>query len=92
MNSETALSLFEETPEKFNLVITDQTMPKLTGLDLSKRLLAIRADIPIILCSGYSELVDEEKAKSIGIRSYLNKPIDQKQLLQVINDSLSEIS
>jgi hemerythrin-like metal-binding protein/PAS domain S-box-containing protein len=92
VNGEEALSLFQEGPEKIDLVITDQTMPKLTGVNLSKKLLEIRPDIPIILCTGYSKLVDEEKAKAVGIRSYLKKPIDTNQLLKTINELIPVVA
>jgi CheY-like chemotaxis protein len=57
-----ALKAFSENPDSFDVVITDQTMPNMSGLDLAKELLDIKTDIPIILCTGYSKLVDEEKA------------------------------
>ncbi len=92
VNSEDALAQFQETPEKFDMVITDQTMPKLTGAELSKKLLTIRPDIPIILCSGYSELINETQAKIIGISEYLPKPIDPKQVLKVIKEIIPEVA
>ena len=87
-----ALALFQAAPDKFDLVITDQTMPKLTGVELAKKLLAIRPDIPIILSTGYSKLVNEAQAKAIGIHNYLRKPIDPNQLLRVVNEVLSEVA
>ena len=70
-----ALELFQSTPEKFDLVITDYTMPHMTGMDLARKLLEIRPDIPIILCTGFSENISEEKAKAQGIRGYVMKPV-----------------
>ncbi|MCF6239509.1 MAG: ATP-binding protein, partial [Candidatus Marinimicrobia bacterium] len=58
-NSLEALATFQKTPTEFDLVITDQTMPDMTGADLSRRMIQIRPDIPIILCTGYSHLIDE---------------------------------
>ncbi len=66
-SSEDALQAFSNQPDKFDLIITDQTMPKMTGVELSKHLIRIRPDIPIVLCTGYSDLVDENIAKAIGI-------------------------
>ena len=62
-----ALKIFRAHFDLFDLVITDMTMPGLTGIALSQELLAIRPDIPIILCAGFSELVDEKQAREIGI-------------------------
>ncbi|MCK5193438.1 MAG: response regulator [Desulfobulbaceae bacterium] len=75
-SSQKALQTFQTNPAHFDLVITDQTMPELTGFELSKKLLAIRSDLPIILCTGHSDIVDAKKAKSIGIKDFLMKPLD----------------
>jgi signal transduction histidine kinase/CheY-like chemotaxis protein len=85
-NSTLALDMFSEEPEKFDLVITDQTMPKLTGTEFSKKLLKIRPDIPIILCTGYSELISEASAIEVGIRAYMKKPTDPAKLISNINE------
>jgi signal transduction histidine kinase/ActR/RegA family two-component response regulator len=74
-DSEEALRIFAETPGKFDLVITDQTMPGLTGGELAARLLEIRPEILIILCTGFSEQMTEERAKTMGIRDYIMKPL-----------------
>ena len=65
-NSIEALETFKNQPELFDLVITDQTMPGMTGADIARRMIQIRPDIPIILCTGYSAVISEEKAKSLG--------------------------
>jgi PAS domain S-box-containing protein len=70
-----ALETFQDTPEEFDLILTDQTMPDMTGADLAKRLLGIRPDIPIILCTGYSKLINEHSAKEIGIKEFATKPL-----------------
>ncbi|MCP4634585.1 MAG: PAS domain S-box protein [candidate division Zixibacteria bacterium] len=69
-----ALEAFRAQPDNFDLIITDMTMPNLTGLKLAKEILDIRPEIPIILMTGYSELVTPEKAKRIGIKEYIMKP------------------
>ncbi len=66
-----ALEIFRQSPEAFDLVITDMTMPQMTGEELARELLAIRANLPIILCTGYSEKITPEKALQIGIRDFL---------------------
>ncbi len=85
-----ALSTFQNDPEKFDLVITDMTMPNQTGADLAKQMLAVRADLPIILCTGYSELINSEKAKAIGISKYVNKPIRKKDMAFIIRKVLDK--
>jgi two-component system, cell cycle sensor histidine kinase and response regulator CckA len=74
-SSRDALALFRIKPDQFDLVITDQTMPHMCGTDLSREILSIRPDIPIILCSGFSETISPEEAKALGIREFLMKPI-----------------
>ncbi|MCK5227059.1 MAG: response regulator, partial [Desulfobulbaceae bacterium] len=69
-SSEKTLEVFRTSPDSFDLIITDQTMPHLTGAELAKEILQIRPDIPIILCTGYSAMISEEKAKKIGIKRY----------------------
>ncbi len=83
-----ALECFQGHPEKYDLVITDQTMPNMTGAELAKRLLAIRPDIPIVLCTGYSEVINEIAAKSLGIREYMLKPIIRADLAKAIRRAL----
>ncbi len=79
-----ALELFQRTPEQFDLVITDYAMPNMTGDILSLKILSIRPDIPVILCSGYSKSMSVEKAHKIGIKGFLNKPIVQSELANII--------
>ena len=73
-----ALNLFRSQPEKFDLVITDLTMPKMTGDQLVKEILNIRPDLPIILCTGFSEKTDEKEARAIGVVDYIEKPLDKR--------------
>ncbi len=83
-----AVELFRISPEGFDLVVTDTTMPYMTGIDLSKKLLAIRKDIPIIICTGYNQIVTPEKAKAIGIRDYIVKPFNSRQMANTIRKIL----
>lgn len=69
-----ALERFRAQPNAFDLVITDMTMPTLTGLELAREILSIRPDLPVILCTGYSDLLSEKKGKDAGIREILVKP------------------
>ncbi len=85
-----ALELFKSQPEQFDLVITDLTMPQMTGDKLAKELIAIRPDIPIILCSGYSTQITEEAAEKIGIKAILMKPIIIKEMANLVRNVLDE--
>jgi CheY-like chemotaxis protein len=87
-DSRDALDVFQAVPEKFDLVITDQTMPYLTGLDLAKKMLAIRPNLPIIMMTGHSDLVDEQRAKAAGIAKFLMKPISMEQIAQAMGEIL----
>ncbi|MBN1932996.1 MAG: response regulator [Desulfobacterales bacterium] len=85
-----ALKDFSLQPDKFNLVITDMTMPNMTGLDLAKEIKRIRSDIPIILCTGFSNTLSIDKAKKIGIQNFIMKPIMQQELAATIRRILDQ--
>jgi PAS domain S-box-containing protein len=84
-SSTEALRVFSQNPHAFDLVITDQTMPVLTGVELAAEMLAIRDDIPIILATGYSETVSEGQAREKGASFYLEKPFTRKALAAAIS-------
>ena len=90
MSSTEALALFKEDPSRFDLVITDQTMPEMTGFELAKEVLAIRADLPIIMCTGFSYVVNEDKAKAAGIKAFAMKPLTKREVAQTIRKVLDE--
>ena len=83
-----ALELFRAKPDQYDLVITDMTMPNMTGDRLAQELLQIRPGIPIILCTGFSERITEEKARAIGIEEFVMKPVVMKDLAVVIRRAL----
>ena len=85
-----ALELFREKSDSFDLVITDQTMPNMTGDELAIKLLQIRPDIPIILCTGFSEKIDERRAKDLGIRAFVMKPIVMSEISNTIREVLED--
>ncbi len=85
-----ALVMFREGPADFDLVITDQTMPVLTGDRLAMELMEIRGDIPIILCTGYSTRMDAQKAGALGIKRFAMKPVDRKELAGIVREVLDE--
>jgi PAS domain S-box-containing protein len=84
-----ALTTFQNTPDDFDLVITDQTMPFMTGSDLARRMLQIRPDLPIILCTGYSNLVDESSAKALGIKEFALKPLTKGVIAKLVRNALA---
>ncbi|MFH1350902.1 MAG: response regulator [Pseudomonadota bacterium] len=84
-----ALEAFRGTPDAFDLVITDMTMPNMTGKDLARELMAIRPDIPIILCTGFSEQIDERRAREMGISAFVMKPIVMRQMANTIREVLN---
>ncbi len=88
-HAEEALSLFQNRPGAFDLIITDLTMPKMTGLRFARELLQTRADLPIILCTGYNETISDIHLQSIGIRQLLPKPILKRELASAIRQALA---
>jgi PAS domain S-box-containing protein len=85
-----ALEIFRAQPDRFDLVITDMTMPGMTGKQLAAELLGIRPDIPIILCTGFSEIITEEEAKLMGIREFAIKPLNIRSISELIRKALNQ--
>jgi PAS domain S-box-containing protein len=81
-SSSAALAQIKANPAEFDLVITDQSMPELSGTDLINEILKIRSDMPVVLCTGYSSMVNEEEATKIGISAFCMKPLDMDQLIK----------
>ncbi|MCG8566873.1 MAG: response regulator [Desulfobacterales bacterium] len=90
--SNKALELFKARPRDFDLIITDMTMPGMTGYQLAENIMAVRPDTPIILCTGYSESMTREKAASIGIRGFLSKPILRQEMATMIQHALEPMA
>ncbi len=84
-----ALSVFEQNPAGFDLVITDQTMPGKTGYEVARTMLALRPELPIILCSGYSSALSPERVTKAGIREFMMKPVSLHDLAPVIRAALN---
>ena len=89
-NSIEALETFRAQPQNFDLVVTDMTMPCMTGLEFAEKLLQIRADLPIILCSGFSEMVTHDKARATGIREFVMKPVDLSEMAKIVRRVLDK--
>ncbi|MDY7032725.1 MAG: ATP-binding protein, partial [Thermodesulfobacteriota bacterium] len=85
-----ALELFKEQPDKFDLVITDMTMPNMTGDKLAKEIMSVRSNMPVILCTGFSSKITEDDAKRIGIRAFVSKPVLKREIGETIFRVLCE--
>ncbi|MCP3874801.1 MAG: PAS domain S-box protein [Desulfobacteraceae bacterium] len=90
LNPVEALKLFKAKPESFDLVITDMTMPQMTGVNLAEKLKAIKSDIPVIICTGHSAVIDEQKANQIGIDGFVMKPVSKLNIAKAIRDVLDK--
>ena len=89
-SSASVLEIFRAQPDRFDLVITDMTMPGMTGKELATELLGIRSDIPIILCTGYSEIISEDEAKSMGVREFATKPLNLRSMAELVRKALDK--
>ena len=85
-----ALKIFKANPDRFDLVVTDQGMPHLRGDQLAAKMRKTRADIPIILCTGYSETMTPESSKAMGINAFLYKPLEPQELGRVVREVLDK--
>lgn len=89
-SSQEALRLFKGNPDSFDIIITDMTMPIVTGKDLAEQAIALRPDIPIILCTGFSDCIDEQMAQKIGIKAYVMKPYSVNTLDLLVRKILEQ--
>ena len=89
-SSVAALELFKSDPQGFDLVVTDMTMPNMTGDKLAGEMMKVRPDIPVILCTGYSKKMSEESAAVIGIKAFSYKPIVNSDLAKIVRKVLDE--
>ncbi|HSO18105.1 MAG TPA: PAS domain-containing protein, partial [Desulfosarcina sp.] len=87
-----AWQAFQDDPQAFDLVITDMTMPELTGDELARRIMSLRPDLPVVLCTGYSERIGEETAAELGIRGFVMKPVVIRELALLLRDILDGVS
>jgi CheY-like chemotaxis protein len=83
-DAESALERFRSDPGAFDVVLTDQTLPRMAGDELTSALLAICPDLPVVICTGYSEHLDDARARALGARALLPKPLDVPELLAVL--------
>ena len=87
-SSRQALELLKQDASRFDLVITDQTMPEMTGVELAREILAIRPELPVILCTGFSHLVDADSAKAAGIKGFVMKPLTKGEMARTVRKVL----
>jgi len=85
-----ALEAFKANPDSFDLIITDMTMPNMTGVQLAGEIKRIRPDIPVILCTGFSYQINDEKSKALGIQGFIMKPVIMKEIAAKIRMVLEE--
>jgi PAS domain S-box-containing protein len=85
-----ALEVFKANPQNFDLIISDMTMPNVTGDQLAKELIAIRPDIPVIISTGFSERLNEEQAEQMGIKAFLMKPVSRSEMARTIREILEK--
>jgi CheY-like chemotaxis protein len=83
-----ALEAFRARPETYDLLLTDQAMPHMTGVRLAEEILRIRPDIPVVLCTGFSEMVTRESARTLGIREYVMKPVIKSEMARTVRRAL----
>ncbi len=83
-----AIQILKNNPGNYDLVITDQAMPNISGVELVERILKIRPEMPVVLCTGNSERISAEKAKKIGLRALCMKPLEVKELVTIVRDVL----
>ena len=83
-----ALERFQSDPDRFDMIVTDMTMPQVTGEKLAEKILKIRPEMPIILCTGYSDKINEKKSKELGIKAFVMKPIVFQEIAETIRQIL----
>ena len=86
LNPVEALALLND--KHFDIIVSDYMMPEMTGLELAREILAIRADIPIIMCTGFSHLVDADAAQAAGIKTFVMKPLTRREIAKTIRKVL----
>lgn len=85
-----ALDIIRTDPDRFDLIVTDQTMANMTGAELAQEILKINHNMPIILCTGYSSVLSQEEALELGIKKYMTKPVNRKTLAKVVRQVLDQ--
>ncbi|MCD6430583.1 MAG: response regulator [Deltaproteobacteria bacterium] len=84
------LKAFQNQPEAFDLVLSDMTMPEMNGVELAQKILTIRPDMPIIIATGYSQLINKDIIETFGIKEFLKKPFQKQELASKVRNVLDE--
>jgi len=88
VSSVDALKVFDREPQGFDIIITDQTMPDMAGMALAKKIIEKRGDVPVILCTGYSEVLSDEEIQKTGIRELVMKPVSKREMREILRRAL----
>jgi len=91
-SSQEAFDIFQTDPQSFDLIITDMTMPHMTGLELTEKIFGVRPHMPIVMCTGFSELISKEKANALGIKRFLTKPVLRTAMAKTVREVLDDNS
>jgi CheY-like chemotaxis protein len=89
-NSPEAWRIFRQRPQDFDLLITDLTMPRMTGVELARRILEVRPELPVLICTGFGQAVSAEQARQLGVAGYLLKPISRSDLAHEVQRQLAQ--
>ena len=89
-NSLEALETFNSNPDGYDIVLSDMTMPNMTGDQLARELMSIRPDIPIVICTGFSERINKEQAEANKVKGFLMKPVVKSEMVQMVRKVLDE--
>jgi CheY-like chemotaxis protein len=89
-DAQEAFKVFKDTPDAWNIVITDMTMPQMTGSQLAQEIFKLRPNFPIVLCTGFSKLISKDTSEGMGIAAYLQKPVEKSDLLRTIRQVLDK--
>ncbi|MCF8089197.1 MAG: response regulator, partial [Desulfotignum sp.] len=90
-SSTEVLEVFKENPERFDLVITDMAMPDMSGERMAQEIIQVRYDMPIIICTGHSDCMDENRAMELGIKAFIMKPIGMAELTKIVRKVLDDV-
>jgi len=88
-SSSEAYDEFRADPRRYDLIITDQTMPRMTGTELAEECMSLKPGLPVIICTGFSEILSEEKARALGISEYVTKPVVKGEIARAIRNALT---
>ncbi|MDH5231361.1 MAG: response regulator [Gammaproteobacteria bacterium] len=89
-DSRQALEALQKSPTHFDFLLTDQTMPYLSGLDLSKAAKALNPELPIVICTGFAQHINKDSVKKAGILDLLYKPLNMEKLITMLHENIPQ--